>query len=89
MRGKATRMGRTQKAHITTKTKQCDAAREFTTRYLCGADQQRRIHRRLADRADEVLDNLDERSNRCKVERERVTHNQWLINDTSANEETQ
>jgi hypothetical protein len=89
MRGRATRTGRIHQTHVTTKTKPCDAAREFTTRYLCGADQQRRIRRRLADRVDEVLDNLDERPDRCKVERERVTHNQWLLNDKSANEETQ
>ena len=87
MRGKATRTGRTQKAHVKTKTKHCDAAREFTTRYLHGADKQRRIRRRLADRADEMLDNLDERPDRCEVERERVTNNQWLLNGKSAYEE--
>ena len=52
--------------------------RVLTKRYLHGADKQRCI-RHLADRADEMLDNLDERSNRCEVERERVTHNQRLL----------
>ena len=43
--------------------------------YLQRADQ----HGRMRRRANEVLDNLNDRGNRREIERERVTHNQWLL----------